>query len=168
LKAHLSEDVKVEMPLLNDVQVRKLFVFHAFGWASYVPYDFKVISRKVVVACDGLPLSLEVLGIFLKKHRNIEIWIQALSKLHETSSIFKANEDRLNSTFQIMYDNLPKKEKDMFLDISCFFCDDFFVEKGLKITTIIRIWDQHDLLDLEAKSFINITKNGIIIMHHQL
>ncbi len=73
LKAHLSEDGKVGMPLLNDVQVRELFMFHAFGGANYVPNDFKVISKKVVVACDGLPLSLEVLGIFLKKQRNIEI-----------------------------------------------------------------------------------------------
>jgi hypothetical protein len=70
--------------------------------------------------------------------------------------------------FQIIYDNLPKKAKDMFLDISCFFCDDFFVEKGLRITIVIRIWDQDGLLNLEAKGFINITKNGIIIMHHQL
>jgi hypothetical protein len=156
LKAHLSEDGKVGMPLLNVVQVRELFMFHAFGGANYVPNDFKVISKKVVVACDGLPLSLEVLGIFLKKQRNIEIWIQVLSKLHETFSTFKTSEDHFNSTLKIMYDNLPKKEKDMFLDMPCFFCNNFFVEKGLKIITAIRIWDQHDLLHLEAKCFINI------------
>jgi len=168
LKAHLSEDGKMEMPLFNDVQARDFFMFHAFGGASYVPYDFKVISKKVVVACDGLPLSLEVLGIFLKKQCNIKIWIQALNKLHETFSTFKMIEDRLNFTFRITYDNLPKKEKDMFLDISCFFCNDFFVEKGLKNTIAIGIWDQDGLLNLEAKGFINIRENGIIIMHHQL
>jgi hypothetical protein len=80
----------------------------------------------------------------------------------------ETSEDHLNSWFQIIYDNLPKKEKDMFLDISCFFGDNFFVEKGLKIITTIQIWDQVGLSNLEDSNLINITKNGIIIMHQQL
>jgi len=96
-----------------------------------------VIFEKAAVACDGLLVKLEVLGIFLKKQCDIEIWIQTLNKLHEMSSTFKTNEDHLNSTFWIMYDNLLEEENDMFLDIPRFFCDDFFVENGLKITLVI-------------------------------
>jgi len=164
LKAHVSEDGKVDMPLLNDVQARELFKFHAFGGASYVPESFEDISNKMVATCGGLPLTLEVLGSYLNGTHNMEIWKEALNTLHKTSSTL----DHLNSMFRITYDNLSKKEKDIFLDISCFFCDDFFVEKGLKITTAIQIWDQDGLLNLKNYSLINITKNGIIIMHQQL
>jgi hypothetical protein len=55
------------------------------------------------------------------------------------SSTFQTNKDSLNSRLWIRYEDLPKKEKNMFLDISCLFCDNFFVEKGLKITTAIQI-----------------------------
>ncbi len=168
LKAHVSEDGKVDMPLLNDVQARELFVFHAFGRASYVPESFEEISNKVVAACAGLPLSLKVVGSFLNGTHNMEIWKETLNKLHKPSSTLETTEDHLNSWFRIIYDNLPKKEKDMFLDISCFFCDDFSIEKGLKITTAIQIWDEVGLLNLEDSNLINITKNGIIIMHQQL
>jgi hypothetical protein len=168
LEAHVSEDGKVDMPLLNDVQARELFKFHAFGGASYVPKSFEDISNKVVATCGGLPLNLKVLGSYFKGAHNMEIWKEALNKLHKASSTLEMSEDHLNSFFQISYDNLPKKEKDMFLDISCFFCDNFFVEKGLKITTAIQIWDQVGLLNLENYSLINITENGIIIMHQQL
>jgi energy-coupling factor transporter ATP-binding protein EcfA2 len=168
LKAHVSEDGKVDMPLLNDVQARELFMFHAFGGASYVPEGFEDISNQVVATCAGLPLNLKVMGSFLHGTRNMEIWKEVLNKHHKTPSTFKTSEDHLNSWFRITYDNLPRKEKDMFLDISCFFCDNLFVEKGLRITTAIRIWDQVGLLNLEDSNLINITKDGIIIMHQQL
>jgi len=40
LKAHVSKDGKVDMPLVNDMQTRELFMFHAFGGASYVTRRF--------------------------------------------------------------------------------------------------------------------------------
>jgi hypothetical protein len=82
LKTHVSEDGKADMPLLNDVQAKELFMFHAFGRASYVPESFEEISNKVVVACAGLPLSLKVVGNFLNGTHNMEIWKEALKNLH--------------------------------------------------------------------------------------
>jgi len=168
LKAFVSEDGKVDMPLINDVQARELFMFHAFGGASYVPERFEEISNKVAAACHGLPLSLKYLGEFLKGMDDMELWEDVFIKLHKTVPIFTEDSDLLNSTLRIMYDELTMEEKDIFLDIACFFCDGFFVEKGLRITTARRIWDSFGLLNLQDKSLINITENGIIVMHQHL
>jgi hypothetical protein len=43
LKAHLSEDGKMDMPLLEPMPRRELFMFHAFGGASYVLESFEDI-----------------------------------------------------------------------------------------------------------------------------
>ncbi len=53
LKSHVSEDGKMDMPLLNPMQARKLFMFHAFGGASYVWKGFEKISNQMVATCDA-------------------------------------------------------------------------------------------------------------------
>ncbi len=83
------------------------------------------------------------------------------------SSTFQTNKDSLNSRLWIRYEDLPKKEKNMFLDISCLFCDNFFVEKGLKITTAIQIQDQDGLLNFEAiEQLIVFLKNQFTWVHY--
>jgi len=65
LKFHVSEDGKVDVDILEEEQVRELFLFHAFGNANHVPTkDFKDICMKIIKSCGGLPLSLKVLGFF--------------------------------------------------------------------------------------------------------
>jgi energy-coupling factor transporter ATP-binding protein EcfA2 len=66
LKSHVNEDGKMVMKSLKGKQARELFMFHAFDNANHVPTkDFKDICTKIIKACGGLPLSLEVLGSFL-------------------------------------------------------------------------------------------------------
>jgi len=50
LKNHVKESVKVEMALLEEEQVRELFMFHAFKYANHVTNDFKNIFMKIIKA----------------------------------------------------------------------------------------------------------------------
>ncbi|KAH8955407.1 hypothetical protein BDL97_08G136300 [Sphagnum fallax] len=169
LKSHVSEDGKVVMKSLEEEEARKLFMFHAFGDANHVPAeDFKDICMKIIKACGGLPLSLKVLGSFLCNTKELAMWKGALSKLKTGKSLTggKDNEE-LWSVLKISYEDLDKKNQDMFLDIACFF-------GGLKISTICRAWNgdyehpKFELQNLQHRSLIERAEGGILYIHDQL
>jgi energy-coupling factor transporter ATP-binding protein EcfA2 len=168
----VSEDGKVDMALLNVKQARELFSYHVFKDLSKPIYKgFENIFDKIVKACAGLPLSLEVMGGFLHTHIDLEvedqllIWEEALQKLNNMEPLYGDENDRLCNTLKICYDALAESERNMFLDIACFFC-------GFKLKTIIRIWDNSspriNLSNLQNRSFLKVRKNGEIIIHDQL
>ncbi len=169
LKSHVNEDGKVVMKFLTEKQARELFMFHAFGNANHVPTkDFKDICTKIIEACGGLPLSLEVLGSFLCNIKELEIWENALSKLKSGQSFTGGNDnEELWSKLKISYDYLDKQHQNMFLDIACFF-------RGLKISTICRAWSgdylhpKFELQNLQHRSLIRWAEGGILYIHEQL
>ncbi len=88
LKSQVSEDGKVVVKPLEEEQARELFMFHAFHNANHVPTkDFKDICMKIIKACGGLPLSLNILGSFLCNNKKLEIWEGALSTLKSGESL---------------------------------------------------------------------------------
>jgi energy-coupling factor transporter ATP-binding protein EcfA2 len=169
----VSEDGKVDMALLNVEQARKLFSYHVFrGLSKSMHKGFENIFDKIVKACAGLPLSLEVMGGFLhtKIHLKVEdqllIWEEALQKLNNMEPLYGDKNDRLQKTLKICYKDLTKIERNMFLDIVCFF-------GGFKQKTIIRIWHSSysygiELSNLQDRSLLKVGKNGDIIIHDQL
>ncbi|CAH1431607.1 unnamed protein product [Lactuca virosa] len=62
----------------------------------------------------GLPLALAVLGSFLCD-KNINEWRSALARLKEIPN------DNIVETLKISFDGLTKVERELFLDIACFF-----------------------------------------------
>jgi len=66
---------------------------------------------------------------------------------------------------KISYDSLDQPEKDMFLDIVCYF-------GGLKEIIALRIWDSKsstlELQNLKDRSLVKVNKGGNFIMHDQL
>jgi energy-coupling factor transporter ATP-binding protein EcfA2 len=169
LKSHVSEDGKVVMKPLEEEQARELFMFHAFDNANHDPTeDFKDICMKIITACGGLPLSLKVLGSFLCNTKELQMWEGALSKLKNGKSLTGGNDnEELWSVLKISYENLDKQNQNMFLDIACFL-------GGLKISTICRAWSgdyeypKFDLQNLQDRSLIEWTKDGILYIHEQL
>jgi hypothetical protein len=166
LKSDVSEDGKVVMKFLEEEQARELFMFHAFGNANHVPTkDFKDICMKIIKACDGLPLSLKVLGSFLCNIKDFEIWEGALSKLKSGQSFTGGNDnEELWSKLKISYDHLDKEHQNMFLDIACFL-------GGLKISTICRVWSGNrklELQNLRHRSLVQWAEDGILYIHEQL
>jgi len=140
LEDHLDPNGRFEMPYLNKKQATKLFLWHAFHNMKQVEKGFENISENIVEACVGLPLSLEVMGSFLHKKKNhdmqtrLKIWKGALKKLQTGKILDGGKKDMLWQSLEISYKDLDQLEKDMFLDIACYF-------GGLKEIIALQIWD---------------------------
>ncbi|PPR91336.1 hypothetical protein GOBAR_AA29350 [Gossypium barbadense] len=91
-----------------------LFNLKAFGCETMPKEDFIELAKRAVGYAGGLPLALEVLGSFLCD-RDARQWTSAIERLGRDSN--KEILDRL----QISFDGLEEREKNIFLDIACFF-----------------------------------------------
>jgi len=170
LKNHVRESAKVDMAFLDDEQAKELFMFHAFKHANHVTNDLENISMEIIKACEGLPLSLEILGCYLRDIRDLKIWKGALHELKGGRNIAGGSDnERLWKTLRISYDHLIKTHQDMFLDIACFFV-------GIKKKMFCRVyWNGDDspnpmiiLQNLKDRSLIKWAKDGNLYMHEQL
>ncbi|CAJ2665830.1 unnamed protein product [Trifolium pratense] len=103
-----------KMKHMDESESIELFSWHAFKQVSPTK-DFVEISRNVVEYSGGLPLALEVLGSYLCDRELIE-WKSVLDKLKRIPN------DQVQKKLKISYDALSDNtEKDIFLDIACFF-----------------------------------------------
>lgn len=68
----------------------------------------------VLEYAKGVPLALKVLGSSLH-NRSKKDWERTLSKLERTPNM------EIQNVLRISYDELEDEEKDIFLDIACFF-----------------------------------------------
>lgn len=98
---------------LNCDESLELLGWHAFR-KSEPPEEFLQLSKEVVAYCSGLPLAVEVLGAFLVE-RSIRQWECTLKLLKRIPS------DGIGEKLQISFDALNEVERDVFLDIACFF-----------------------------------------------
>jgi energy-coupling factor transporter ATP-binding protein EcfA2 len=122
LKNHVKESAKVNMAFLEEEQARELFMFHAFKHANCATNYFKNIFMEIIKACGGLPLSLEILGCYLQNIYDLEIWKDALRELKGGRHITGGSDNEmLWKKLQISFNHLFKTDRDMFLDIACFF-----------------------------------------------
>ncbi len=107
LEGHVSDNGKIDVAPLNTEKAKKLFLFQAFRITKVIKEGFEAIFDEIVQACDGLPLSLEVMGGFLhtKQHLKIknqlEIWKDALQRLHNDEALDGGKDDKLWRTLQI-------------------------------------------------------------------
>ncbi|XP_039032329.1 TMV resistance protein N-like [Hibiscus syriacus] len=92
----------------------RLFKLKAFDSETVLEGVFIELSKHVVRYAGGLPLALEVLGSFLCG-RDATQWRSSIERLKRDSN--KEILDRL----QISFDGLEEREKNIFLDIACFF-----------------------------------------------
>ncbi|KAL1321221.1 TMV resistance protein N-like [Arachis ipaensis] len=105
----------------------RLFSLNAFD-KSYPESGFVMQSKMVVDYANGNPLALKVLGSFLHS-RNLQQWNSALRKLT------KIPNTEIQNVLRWSYDGLDDDEqKNMFLDIACFF-------QGEKKETVTRLLD---------------------------
>ncbi len=172
LEGHVSENGKIDMAPLDMEEAKEFFLFQAFRIKKVVKEGFEVIIDEIVQACDGLPLSLEVMGGFLhnKQHleikKQLEIWKDALQRLRNAETLDGGKDDKLWRSLQISYEDLQPTKCSMFLDIACYFC-------GLNERMIIQIWDsqsspQLGLQNLKDRSLVKLSENGNLVMHDQL
>ncbi|XP_039169712.1 disease resistance protein RUN1-like [Eucalyptus grandis] len=106
--------------------------------------------------CGGLPLALEVLGSFLSG-RNEAAWESALHRLS------KSPDQTINQVLKTSFDGLDNDEREIFLDIACFF-------KGERIEYIQEVLDScgfETIIGIEILIERSLIKNedGSLQMH---
>ncbi|KAL3717508.1 hypothetical protein ACJRO7_009010 [Eucalyptus globulus] len=102
-----------EMTEMSTRHALQLFSKHAFG-ETPPPDDLKTLSNDIVATTGKIPLALEASGSFLRGKRP-EVWAETLERLR------KAPHEEVQETLRISYEALSWEEKQIFLDIACFF-----------------------------------------------
>ena len=119
-----------EVTKLSQCEAFELFNRHAFK-TSRCGEDYLELAKQITSYADGLPLALEIIGSNLYGY-NKHIWKLALEK-------FKSIPHReIHKILKRSYDGLENFEKDIFLDIACFF-------KGYNKDDVVNILDSCNL-----------------------
>jgi Leucine-rich repeat (LRR) protein len=145
---------------LNRGHSEGLFCLHAFG-QSHPLAGYEEIVGQFLNVCNGLPLSLIVLGAHLHGENDLKYWEAQFRK------ICKALPTDIHSRLKISYDGLDEEEKQIFLDIACFFI-------GEDRDTAIRIWDGSGwegwlgLRNLQNRCLVEVDSENRIRMHDHL
>jgi len=179
----VPKDGKFEMHGLDEKQAMELFSWKAFR-QSTPPHDLESITNDVVHACQGLPLSLEVTGSWLSTKRNPQEWKEGLSRLKNAKPFGGdcIENDELWGRLKISYNDLAHEEREMFLDIACFFSEFNSIfenistkQKGVTIQKALQIWklpSQYSLMsglqNLKDRSLVKVNDKGSLVMHDQL
>jgi hypothetical protein len=144
---------------LNDDDALQLFSWKAFN-SPHPKENYVDLSKDFVNYAKGLPLALKVLGSLLFDKRTNE-WKSALDQL-------KAKPDRnILDILQISFDGLTDTQKELFLDIACFF-------KGERqdcmkdILESFGYYPDYNIGVLMEKSLITIDQAGTLWMHDLL
>ncbi|RVW33168.1 TMV resistance protein N [Vitis vinifera] len=108
-------NILYEVKELNHKEAIDLFNWWAFKQNIPKPKeDFESLSHCVVGYAKGLPIALKVLGGFLFG-KKIDEWKSALHKLEKIPHM------KVQSVLKVSYERLDDTEKEIFLDIACFF-----------------------------------------------
>jgi hypothetical protein len=121
---------------------RELFCSYAFNQHHPVT-ELEDLVEKFLKACQGLPLSLRVLGAHLYGKKK-DYWEAHLSKILPAD---------ISEYLRISYDSLVEEEKQIFLDITCSFI-------GEDRDMAIRVWDGNGWKGLQA--FMNLQDKGLV------
>ncbi|GJU00124.1 Toll/interleukin-1 receptor domain-containing protein [Tanacetum coccineum] len=157
---HLLRKHKVDhvspVRLLSHDEAIWLFNSHAYNEEKHIK-DYEKLSLQVVSYADGLPLALKVLGSFLSD-KDAEEWMSTMDRLRDIP------ESDIVDKLKISYDGLKPVEKELFLDIACFF-------RGRLKSDAMEIFDAcgfHPKIGIKVliqKSLITIDSYGRFGMH---
>ncbi|CAN1264389.1 Disease resistance protein L6 [Linum perenne] len=137
---------------MNDDHALQLFSKHAFG-TNVPPIDYATLSLEFVKVATGLPLALQVIGSLLfRRGRNF-----CEAKLMELKDI---PPKKLQERLKVSYNELSYNEKQIFLDIACFFIGEkkdfpfymwsdckFYPESGINtllLRSLVRLNDENE------------------------
>ncbi|XP_028791687.1 TMV resistance protein N-like [Neltuma alba] len=106
---------------LNDEEALQLFSWNALKKEN-IDFSYLDISNNIILYSCGLPLALEVIGSDLCD-KMIDEWKYAFDKYRRIPN------KQVFEVLKLSFDTLEDREKEMFLDLACFF-------KGEKLDVI--------------------------------
>ncbi|PRQ23820.1 putative TIR domain, winged helix-turn-helix DNA-binding domain-containing protein [Rosa chinensis] len=150
-----------EVKTLDCYQALELFSWYAFD-TNEPPVEYVALARRAIDYVQRLPLALKVFGTYLGTLETIDRWQTILD------SYKSAPYKEIQKPFRICYDALEEEEKQVFLDIACFF--------NGKEKDILKELLKDDELDfpedyievLIQKAFISLDYDNRIWMHNLL
>nr|XP_023925113.1 protein SUPPRESSOR OF npr1-1, CONSTITUTIVE 1-like [Quercus suber] len=158
--AHLLATLKVsttyKVKELDKHEALELFNQHAFQGNKHEE-DYFELANQVIQYAKGLPLALKIIGSHLFGRQKSE-WESAIHQYREIL------EGPIHEVLKVSYDGLRPTEKDIFLDIACFF-------KGRNKDNVVNILDACNLYptfgipNLVNKCLITISPYGKLGMH---
>ncbi|GAY64284.1 hypothetical protein CUMW_232320 [Citrus unshiu] len=148
-----------EMGPLEYHHALELFSRHAFK-RNHPDVGYEKLSSNVMKYAQGVPLAIKVLGCFLYI-REKEVWESAINKLQ---SILHPS---ILEVLKISYDGLDDKEKNIFLDVACFFQGEG-VNLVMKFFNASGFYPEIGISVLIDKSLIVIDSYSKITMHDLL
>ena len=145
--------------LLSDNEALCLFSRYTFG--RDIPIQgYEQLSGQVVRYAAGLPLTIRVLGSFLRGKKELE-WKDGLERLKTVP------QKEIQKVLEISFDGLENDYKEIFLDVACLL-------KGEQKDRAIQVFESCGfnaiigLRVLEQKSLITISEYGSLGMHDHI
>ena len=141
---------------LDEFEAIELFSEHAFG-RNKPDEDYLELANQVIHYAKGLPLALEIMGADLYGRTKLE-WKSALAKYEKIPNI------DIQEILKISYQGLDEIERDIFLDIACFF-------KGYHMNNVVDILEACDLYPVYGiqklidKCLVNVGQYNNLSMH---
>ncbi|PNY12332.1 disease resistance protein [Trifolium pratense] len=148
-----------EVEPLDSAESFQLFNLHAFTKHEDLEMEYYKLSEKMVDYTKGVPLVLKALANLLCG-KDKDIW-ESQARILKIEQI-----ENVHDVFRLIYTNLDYHEKNIFLDIACFF-------DGLKLNLDLiklllkdRRYSVSTKLDrLKDKALVTISQQSIVSMH---
>nr|KAJ0189789.1 hypothetical protein LSAT_V11C800408300 [Lactuca sativa] len=156
LTAH-KVDVIHNIRLLSDDEAMKLFCKHSPRGDRRME-DYEQLSKDVVSYAGGLPLALRVLNRFLCD-KDMDEWRSALARLKEIPDA------KILEKIKITFDGLTLLERELFLDIACFFRGRYKDEESMMILDACGFHPVIGIKVLIQKALITVSLDGRFDMH---
>ncbi|CAJ1978733.1 unnamed protein product [Sphenostylis stenocarpa] len=159
LRTHGVDDVYQVQPL-NHENALQLFCKNAFN-VNYILSEFQMLAGKVLSHAQGHPLAIKVIGSSLFG-RNVSQWKSAMARLEENKS------RNIMDVLRISFDQLDEGDKEIFLDIACFFWGGCEAENVNEVLNFRGFHPEYGIQVLVDKSLVTIDNYGWINMHRLL
>ena len=141
---------------LNDNEALELFSLHAFQ-RNKPEDDYLELTDQVIRYAKGIPLALAIIGANLYGRSEME-WKSALDKYERIPN------KEIQQILEISYEGLDETERDIFLDIACFFkgfCKNYVVD----ILNSCNLYPVIGIQRLTEKCLVTIDRYDKLWMH---
>ncbi|KAL2632382.1 hypothetical protein R1flu_017068 [Riccia fluitans] len=140
------------------------------GWLGkesriMITTQLRNLVEEVISTCGGLPLSLEVIGCYLRSRKEVSIWNSALEKLRRAVSLDGSAEDRLWAKLEISFYALADLEQRMFLDLTVAQGSDSGDSELSQLGTWRAIWRSGSDRLLVESGLTNLVDRSLIHIH---